>query len=639
MGAKKISEAVTEAELIEEVSRVISNITGVVLGKKQYALVQGRLAKRMRDLKIASHADYARHLNANTDVEIGVLTSLLTTHHTYFFREFQHFEFLLNNTLPSIVRHHRKKGIKTIRIWSAACSRGQEVYSLAMFLRHHLPMIAPDMSFEIVGTDICEESITIAKNGVYTWEELRVAPTAYLQGHWTRGTGKISEFVRAKEELRERVEFKILNLQELARAPFGPNAPKFDAIFCRNVFIYFTHGQIKTISRQMVEMLSPVGQLFLGLSETLSGMGLPVEWVGPSVYVNKDVLPANNVLPIRPEIRPPAPMVKRGVAPTPVLRVLCVDDSSTILTLLKRIIGGDKGFEIVGTAANGVEAYEQAKALKPDLITLDIHMPRMSGVEFLEKHHRELKIPTVIVSSVPREDSELAFRCLELGASDYIEKPTLQNMDKVEEELRFKLKVAHQAKKSEAKKPKDLALDESFKRAPYIGYPEGKLRVIFAHFAARDSLKDLLAAFKAPQPPTLVLVEGAGELHDEWAKKMAARCVGGTVQMPSGELNSLAINTVTFLDFDKGIDLLQGRAKDPTKPLISSLALGPMSPKMLKALPGLPATCLRHLIVEDRGVETPDEIVAYAKLVVPVASFVYESDRYFATASEKGEKK
>ena len=106
MKAMRIAENVNEAELIRAVSRLISDITGVQLGEKQYALVQGRLGKRMRELQLPTPTAYARHFNENHGVEVGVLTSLLTTHHTYFFREFQHFEHLLKVTLPALVSGH-----------------------------------------------------------------------------------------------------------------------------------------------------------------------------------------------------------------------------------------------------------------------------------------------------------------------------------------------------------------------------------------------------------------------------------------------------------------------------------------------------------------------------------------------------
>src|SRR4051812_37218468 len=127
MGAKKMTEAASEAELVAEVARLVTEVTGVQLGPKQIPLVQGRLVKRMRDLRISDPRDYSRYYNAHEQIEIGILISLITTHHTFFFREFQHFEYLLKVTLPTIVKSHKEAGLKTIRIWSAACSRGHEV--------------------------------------------------------------------------------------------------------------------------------------------------------------------------------------------------------------------------------------------------------------------------------------------------------------------------------------------------------------------------------------------------------------------------------------------------------------------------------------------------------------------------------
>ncbi len=654
MGAKKIAEAATEAALITEISRVISEITGVQLGEKQFALVQGRLGKRMRDLRITDPLEYSRYYNANQVIETGILTSLLTTHHTFFFREFQHFEYLLKVTLPTLIASHREKGLKTIRIWSAACSRGQEVYSLTMFLRQHLSQMAPEMDYEIVGTDVCEESIAIAKNGVYTWDELRVVPAMYLQGNWTKGTGSIAQYVRAKEDIRKNVSFRVQNLMELNQDQFGQQS-KFDLIFCRNVFIYFTHSQIKSITSDMLKLLNPSGHLFIGLSESLNGLGLPIEWVGPSVYEQKKAkaaeVPAQKVLPIRPAS--PATSIKApstsqtGILPkvsppprvleTPhassarKIRVLCVDDSPTVLLLLKRILTPERGFELVGTAADGLDAAEKARALKPDIITLDIHMPRMTGVEFLEKHFKEIKAPVVIVSSVPREDSSLAFRCLELGASDYIEKPSASNLDKVDEELVFKLKVADEAWRKSNGGPtrsRALELDASFRRSPAILSPEGKLRVIVCDFSSRDVAQVLLRGFQGKQPPTLVLFEGAGDVFKDWVAKNAPATTGGRTQAPKA-LSELQPGTVSFLELEKGMDLLRAEGR---KFVISCLVVGPMSRAMVQQVTLM---TVNHLVVEDRGSENPLQLLTKASLVVPLTSFVYESDRFLSESEVK----
>ena len=652
MGAKKIAETTVEADLIREISRVISDITGVQLGEKQQPLVQGRLSKRMRDLKISDPLEYARYYNANETIEIGILVSLMTTHHTFFFREFQHFEYLLKVSLPTIIKSHREKGLKTIRIWSAACSRGQEVYSISMFLKLHLPQLAPDMNYELVGSDICEESIAIAKNGVYNWDELRPVPSLYLQGNWSKGTGDIAQYVRAKDDLRKPTSFKLVNLIELEKSqPFGPNPQKFDVIFCRNVFIYFSHPQIKAITEQLLKNLNPAGHLFVGLSESLNGMGLPIEWVGPSVYEQKKTdlkakaKPAAAVLPMRSNAAAPAPAgASAKPAPAPAsaysasmppgiqppvskrLRVLCVDDSPTVLLLLKRILTSDKGFDIVGTASDGIEAAEKVKALKPDVMTLDIHMPRMTGVEFLEKHFKEIKTPVVVVSSVPRDDATLAYKCLEYGASDYIEKPSAANLDKVEEELIFKLRVAEESWRQANNGPtrsRASELDASFRRPPAILRPEGKLRVVVANFSSRDVVQVLMKGFTGAQPATVVLVEGAGDLFPEWVKKIATQMPGGKADEPKN-LRDLRAGSISFMDMNKGAELLKKEGGAYTS---SCLVVGPLSRTMVGQIAKLN---VNHIIMEDRGPDNPRELMTKVRLVVPLTSFVYESDRFLA---------
>lgn len=669
MGAKKIAESLTEAELVAEISRVITEATGVQLGQKQVPLVQGRLSKRMRDLKIADPLTYSRFYNTNHIIEAGILTSLLTTHHTYFFREFQHFEFLLKESIPALIKSHREKGIKTIRIWSAACSRGQEVYSLAMFLKSHLSAVAPDMAYEIIGSDICEESITIANNGVYSWEELRIVPSVYLQGNWKKGSGEIANYVRASEELRAGLSFRLLNLQNLNSGSHGLSGQKFDLIFCRNVFIYFNHAQIKKITGDILKLLNPSGHLFVGLSESLNGLGLPIDWVGPSIYghrqsvetenlseklavvlqprstaeaaapiaVSDQVSSSNKEISRQPmlatvqtlngnssaQVANSLPAVKK---PSRKLRVLCVDDSPTVTLLLTRILTPAKGFEVVGIASDGIDAAEKVKLLKPDIITLDIHMPRMTGVEFLEKHFKDLKTPVVIVSSVPREDSKLAYRCLELGASDYIEKPSLVNLERAEEELIFKLTVAEESWRQSQEGNTRLRasdLDNSFRASPKISSPDGKLRVIVCSFSSRELALILLKGFRGTQPGTLLLIEGAGDLFQDFAKKCAAEISAARANEPKS-INDLTPGSVHFMELEKGAQMLlqEGRAL-----IVSCLVVAPMSRSMIQKVLTLSAN---HLIVEDQGSETPPILLSKAHLVVPVSSFVYESDRFLA---------
>lgn len=634
--------------MIREVSQMISEITGVQLGEKQYSLVQGRLAKRIRDLKLETPGEYARYLSENLAVETGVLVSLLTTHHTYFFREFSHFEYLLKTTLPRLIARKAKEtgpNAKKIRIWSAACSRGQEVYSLAMFLRHHLPQIAPlGMSFEIIGSDICEESVGIARNGVYGWEEIKAVPAVYLQGHWSRGTGDIANFVRAKDSLRTHVDFKVVNLIEMPKGvgPFKATE-KFDVIFCRNVFIYFTREQTAAIVKQFMSQLEPDGHIFIGLSESLNGMELPLDWVGPSVYEIKAPSGAKSASSSATGAAAPtakatpldASVKHRGaITPTKTpfrekkIRVLTVDDSPTVLGLFAKMLSDAPEIEIVGTASNGREAAEKAKSLRPDVITLDVHMPEVDGVQYLERYHAAIGIPVIMVSSVSRDDSAVALRALELGASDYVEKPSINNLQQIKEELIFKLHATADlnAEGGSLSSRTLTSVDSTPKRPPVILKPEGKLRIVCAPFAARDEVRELIAKFRAPQPPTVVLFDGGGVLLGEWLKKEGPRFGARTEAAKSEE--AFVANSVHVGDIEELQALVKRSASGQTA---SIMVLGRVSDRVTALVKSLPKA---HLIIEDRGHDTAASLKDKATQVVPVTSFVYESDRFFANAQD-----
>jgi chemotaxis protein methyltransferase CheR len=411
---------------LKMISALIQKITGVQLGEKQRTMVETRIRKRMMELSIPDFEVYESHFREHVREETQALVSLLTTHHTYFFREFSHFEHLQGAGLAQLISEVRKRGDKTLRVWSAACSRGQEVYSLSMFLNRELKIQAPDLNYEILGTDVDPESVKIGQNGVYGWHEIKEVPLALLGDHWARGKGEISNYVKAKDSIRSKCRFRVENLLQLSP---GSRDERFDVIFCRNVFIYFTREQIQAITLDLLKRLHPHGLFYIGISESLNGLPLPLKSLGPSIYGNADVKVVTQT-------------EETGkVAFTRPARVVCVDDSSSIHALMKQILKKDFGFEIVGHAMNGVEAHEMIERLKPDLVTLDIHMPEMDGIQYLEKHYKLGHPPIMMVTSVNRENQELATRALELGASDFVEKPAFNNLQERGEEIRNKLKL------------------------------------------------------------------------------------------------------------------------------------------------------------------------------------------------------
>ncbi|MBL7543386.1 MAG: chemotaxis-specific protein-glutamate methyltransferase CheB [Bdellovibrionaceae bacterium] len=435
----KITTAAESAEIVksvvEQVSAIVSEMAGIQLGAKQAPMVENRLKTRMVRLGVPTFQGYLAHLHDNRESESQALLSLLTTHHTFFFREFSHFEFLLNKSLSCLIETARQRTDKTIHIWSAACSKGQEVYSLSMFFKFHLGHAAPDIKFHIWGTDIDPESVHHAKNGVYKADELKQSPAMYIDGNWIRGKGNVQDFSKAKDSLTQPCSFTTANLLDCDSFLKGKT---FDIIFCRNVFIYFNQEQIKKITNSFMKHLTPSGWLFLGVSETLNGLGLDTDLVGPSVYQSKN----------RPVFKTKlAPVVTEKVIPARPLEVLSVDDSPVILTLLSKVLTAEHGFMQIKTAKNGREAVEILKNRKFDAITLDLHMPELDGLGFLSEY-KDRSIPILVVSSVNRDDTSIAQKALSLGASDYVEKPSLENLAQAGNEIRSKIKTLIGIKKN-----------------------------------------------------------------------------------------------------------------------------------------------------------------------------------------------
>lgn len=426
-------------QAVAEASKIVTDMTGIQLGEKQFSMIESRLKSRLIKLSLGSFKEYISHLKKNLEAESQALISLLTTHHTFFFREFPHFEFMLNHALEELIVAARKKPNKTIEIWSAAASKGHEVYSLAMFFDFHLKAIAPDVKYKIYGTDVDPESIAIAKNGVYRNDELKQSPATYLGEHWVKGTDEVKNFSKVKKSLKDNTHFEVCNLFSIK--PFVQNR-KFDLIFCRNVFIYFNADQIKQLSQSLLDVLEPHGYFILGLSESLNGINGNAQLIAPSTYRIPPKATAEN--------KAPAPLRAVAAEPAKPFRILCIDDSSTIHSLLGQILTKEFGFEVKGKAMNGREAINILKTEKFDAITLDLHMPELDGIGFLTEF-KNRDIPIIVVSSVNRDDLSMAHKALALGAMDYVEKPSLQNKAQAGNEIRSKLKMTIQSKKLKSK--------------------------------------------------------------------------------------------------------------------------------------------------------------------------------------------
>lgn len=494
-------------KVIREIAQIMQELTGMLLQDKQFSMMESRLTKRMYELGVQDFESYLKHLKDNFSTESKVLITLLTTHHTSFFREFVHFEYLLKEALPKTIERMKKSGEKKIRIWSAGCSTGQEIYSLAMFLDYHLPQLAPDLDYEIFGTDIDIGCIKSAKNGVYRYEQIKEIPSMYQGKHWQRGTGEIANFVRISEKIRKRCLFMTSNLFDTSMLV----GQSYHLIFCRNVFLYFNQAQIDSVTKSLFNLLSPSGYLFLGVSESLSGSIVETEQVGPSVYhkMDKNTEKAK-VVEFSNTVELGGAAAEQEVPKERLYRVVCVDDSTVILSILKKILNRENGFEVVGTAPNGLEAREVIEREKPDIVTMDIHMPLMTGVEYLQSNMHPNHPPVVMVSSVSREDADFGLQSLELGAVDFIEKPSLINLQEKTKEICFKLKTAIEFKGS-AESSGALDLLRAFKKSTAPQEEANIVRFCVGGIGDLHKMKAMMSSLSGSFPPFVILLHGGGE--------------------------------------------------------------------------------------------------------------------------------
>lgn len=556
----KQSDSIEMPDLVGYLTELVSKETGNVLGQNQLSMVNTRLQKRMLTLGSLSAKQYLEYFEENKSAELSILVGLLTTHHTFFFREFIHFEYLLDS-LETIVGNVKKRGERKIRIYSAACSKGHEAYSLSMFFRFHLTKIDPEMTYEIVGTDIDPQCIEHAKNGVYRYDEIKEVPMNYLTGCWQRGTGEIEEFVKAKEEIKANCKFGVKNLLNISKTDFSS---KFDVILCRNVFIYFEIPDVERIAKNLGSLLHDGGYLISGLSESLKQLNTGMVNVGPSVYSfakaeNAPIEKASNVTPIVPTPKSIAINPNNQVLPKQhkKIRVFCVDDSTSVLKLMTKIFSNDKDFELVGTAQNGIEAHEFLQKNSVDVMTLDIHMPEMDGVEYLKKYHNSSHPKVIVVSSASREDANYAQKTMEYGACDFIEKPALNNLKDRADEIKAKLKTAY---RFSTPTPKPAKIDKSFENEFIIQNPENKARIFIVTHSNNKTITEIIKDLRGDQPPIFLVYEGSDSFLPG-AQSSFEKAGLKNVSLID-EANSFSTSNIYVCDFKRNFNTIVGKYKN-----------------------------------------------------------------------------
>lgn len=283
-GALVTGEFAFSAANFREIAEIAKAEAGIDLPQSKATLVYSRLAKRLRALGIDSFSEYCATVRAN-DVERDSMIAALTTNVTRFFREAHHFEHLRTKIIEPLVASARRGN--RIRLWSAACSTGQEPYSMALTVLSVIPEAA-SLDIRILATDLNPHVIAHGKNGQYQKEELRDVP-ANLRAKWFEPAPSDSrEILQVSDDVRSLVSFRQLNL--MGSWPFkGP----FDAIFCRNVVIYFDRETQSTIWNRLTRMLKDDGALYIGHSERISGPAYTMLSAdGITTYLRKNSKPS-----------------------------------------------------------------------------------------------------------------------------------------------------------------------------------------------------------------------------------------------------------------------------------------------------------------------------------------------------------
>jgi chemotaxis protein methyltransferase CheR len=254
--------------------------TGIHLGPAKKALLVGRLARRLRELQLDSYGAYLQHVLQGDAQEKVRMLDCICTNETRFFREPRHFEYLEQTLFPFWAAEAAAgRRPRRIRVWSAACSTGEEPYSLAMVLWRHFPPAA-GWDIEIVATDLSTKVLDRARAGIYPLEKASQIPQDLLHAFMLRGRGPQEGLMKVGPQVLSVVHFARVNL---THESYPVSAP-FDLIFLRNVLIYFSQETKGRVLQRVTRHLVPGGHIFLGHAETVAGLDCHLRSVIPTVY-------------------------------------------------------------------------------------------------------------------------------------------------------------------------------------------------------------------------------------------------------------------------------------------------------------------------------------------------------------------
>lgn len=280
LSASALNDPSISAQAYNFLSGLIHQHSHIQLGPNKQSLLTSRLSKHRRDLRIATWEDYVRWLSQNQTDGINTVIDLIATNHTQFFREKIHFDLLRDGLIQQLLINC-ESAQAGLRCWSAACSTGEEPYTLAIVLSQFAEQKHPGMRWKIDATDISYRALNKAMEGVYDVGRLSLPDPVFLRKYFQKGSGPYEGFCKVKDLLREKIHFSQLNL-------FGERLSLLERqhiIFCRNVLIYFDLTSQNQLIERLHGVLEPGGLLIVGHSDSLLRINHRFKGLGNGVYM------------------------------------------------------------------------------------------------------------------------------------------------------------------------------------------------------------------------------------------------------------------------------------------------------------------------------------------------------------------
>lgn len=538
--------------------------SGINLQEEKFFLIETRLKRLVQELGFSSLTEYTQFA-ANNPEELQRCIEHLTTHKTEWFREIVHFQWL-------------KKEIKNLtadsnilRIWSAACSAGPEVYSLLFLL---IKEGLPAKSFRILGTDISRPILDAALS-LPESPEFNEQKTQLLQKSANPENTEKELYLALENSVKFR-EFNLISGQLDGRL-------KFDVIFLRNVLIYFEKQTVRLVCKNLARYLKPGGYLVTGLSESLHGELPEFETVGSSIYKLKSASKSLTHAHAKTEskIKQSKQLIKEKETSqvSKKNKILIVEDSKAIQKVLAQTYAQLAGAEVIGVADNVTDAVALFEKNKPHFISLDMNLKdNGTGVDFFKKidfinYAKKNRARCVLVTDCSKHEGQNVLDAMELGASAYIQKPQVKDLDLFMQEIR---ELIHGIGLENAERSKTISNEKISK----IELSKFKLIAIGSSTGGTEVVRDIISGLPDDAPPIVVVQHMPEQFTGLYAERIQRQSGKQTIEVRTAvELKSgcayIAAGGTHLIVENKGGSLIarvkSGEAVNRFKPSVSVL--------------------------------------------------------------------